>query len=201
MNLTFGNLATLKLQLLPESFQNDASRDPAVEALGRGVAGIMETYCDRKFARTVGAVEYFERDKEVLVLARYPVEAKPVLALRGGQDDTWQTYTETIAQWSPQSGIITLNGSIGDEWSLIRATYTGGYWIDVNGDGLEAMPAAATLMPYELERAWLEQCKFIWNAGQMFVPTGTDQRTPPLTTTGLLPLVRQTLDQYRRITV
>ena len=39
--------------------------------------------------------------------------------------------------------IVTLNGSIGDEWSLIRVTYTGGFWVDETEDGATIHGGAA----------------------------------------------------------
>jgi hypothetical protein len=202
LNLVLGNLTTLRQALLPESWQAQTERDSVIAALGRGVAGMFEEFCDRKFGREEDAVEYFERDKEVLVLARYPLEAKPEIDLRGGNDGSWQPYTENVANWSPLSGIVTLNGSIGDEWSLIRVTYTGGFWVDETEDGVATPEEGlddATPVPAALQRAWLDQCRHHWTAADLFANKGSG--TLGFAQMDFLPTVRQTLERFRRMTV
>jgi hypothetical protein len=205
LNLILGNLRKLKSYLLPESWQEQSAKDLIIESLGLGVAESFEAFCDRKFARAVGTTEEFSGERESFVLERYPLEAKPTLHMRQGGSATWETYTDAIAQWSSATGIVTLNGTAGDEWSVFRVTSTGGYWIDEaeNLDsGETTIPVGAFALPRALERAWLDQCRHVWSAGKLFANVGeNDPKLNALVEIDLLPTVQKTLNQYRRMTL
>lgn len=216
MNLILGNLSTLKAYLLPASMQDDSERDGVIESLGLGVAGAFETFCDRKFARTVDDTEEFTGDRTALALARYPLEAAPATAVRHTGEAAFTTITGLVGQWKRDSGMVTLTATPGAADTVLRVTYTGGYWINPDEDGEQSgddeapleedddttLPATAFALPKALERAWLEQCRHVWTTSKLFVNTGeNDAKLNAQVELDFLPTVEKTLRQYRRITL
>jgi hypothetical protein len=143
MDLTLGTLAELKAHLLNSALQSDTTYDGALAALGRGVAGRMHAVCNRIFPRAVADTFEFQADRYHVVLPRYPVEVITKLELRQTLAEGWidqGTPSTYITQLSEESGLVEFTiPEFGIRYGLPgmrgRITYTGGYWIDLSGDG------------------------------------------------------------------
>lgn len=166
MNAGFANLTTLKRHLLAERLRPEITFDDQVLAVGLGVAGAIERYCDRKFGRVVGDTwETPSADRLTFVLPRYPVEAITAIDLRGSYGEAWQSQDpdELLLQVVSDSGIVTFDVAIGWRGSVVRFTYTAGYWWDTTEDDTGELPTGATELPADLRHAWLLQCEEIWS--------------------------------------
>ena len=204
MNLTFGNLASLKAWLLPETWQSETQKDGIIAALGLGVAGAMETFCNRKLGRASAEETFFPADEAVLHLARYPLEEKPAAAVRLGTGTTFEAVTDAITQWRADIGQVMFNGAVGTHEDLLRITATGGFWIDDSEDNDGEMPEGATAMPKALVSAWQIQCRHLWTSLKLFANTGESgeaQNAHLLGGFDLMPVVKSMLNPYRRFTL
>lgn len=205
MNAGFGNLDSLKRHLLAGSMAGETRFDQVIVDVALGVAGAMENFCNRKFARAVGDKAVFQADRASFILPRYPLEAVTAVEAKATDGDGWVAQELSFIQaTSLASGIIYLQEQpdAGPYWSQVRFTFTGGYWFETLEPDDEnypsAMPDGATPLPAELRLAWLLQCREVWNkidkigAGLVDVP---DNQTK----TGVLdlsPMVKRTLGQY-----
>ena len=113
MNLTFANLASLKAWLLPETWQSETQKDDIIEALGIGVAGAIETFCNRQFGREDSYQTLHPANEAVLHLARYPLEEKPTVEVRRGSGTTFESVSDTVVQWRADIGQVVFNGEVG----------------------------------------------------------------------------------------
>jgi hypothetical protein len=51
---------------------------------------------------------------------------------------------------------------LGGSKTLLRITYTGGYWYNTSEEVVEEMPVGATALPDDLQVAWLLQIQHLW---------------------------------------
>lgn len=205
MNLVLANLATLKAWLLPETWQTETQKDDIIEALGLGVAGAIETFCNRKLGRETAEQTLHPANEAVLHLARYPLEAKPTVEVRRGSGTTFESVSDTVVQWRADIGQIVFNGEVGSREDVLRITATGGYWIDISEDESGEMPEGATAMPKALVSAWQMQCRHLWTQMKLFGNTGENpaeqQNGHLLAGFDLLPVVKTMIAPYRRFTL
>jgi len=168
MNAGFSNLDWLKKNLLSNSFKTDTRFDPLILSLGLGTAGLIENFCNRKFARVVGAQEVFAADQAEFVLSRFPVEAVTTFELKQNEQDGFVAQPNTAIVAIDQSNgiIITGTADVGEYWCQVRFTFTGGFfWEQLEPDDAaypSVQPAGSTALPEALRTAWLLQCKHIW---------------------------------------
>lgn len=164
-NLGLGNRAELKAQLLAPSLVAETDLNGVIDAVGLGVAGLLETACNRKFERTVAAQDIFTADRKTWILQRYPIETVSAIEQRDDLAGGWTTLVvnDTIANQLDLAGLLFFASLLGTELSQIRVTYTGGYWFDMTEDSTGVMPGAATLLPKDLRMAWYLQCREVWN--------------------------------------
>lgn len=167
MNCGFSNLDTLKKRLkLPEG---DAQFDDVVAAIGLGLAGSIEQFCQRKFALQQ-VTESFGADRIQFLLSRTPLLSLDKTEFK--QDETTgfveqdSTFIQSI---DSDNGVIYLpdGNDPGKYWSTVRFTYTGGYWWEMLEPDDEAYPsqitAGAAALPDELKNAWLTICERVWS--------------------------------------
>lgn len=162
MDLGLGNLIELKRHLMNAS-TDDTRWDSVIADIGRGAAQGIETYCNRKFGRTSGAIDYFGAEVRHAYLQRYPVESVSEVAVRTDMQTGFVVEDSTIIiNRDDKSGLLVF-GQITRDWTcLIRVTYTGGYWYDTTETETGSMPSGATLLPYDVKLAWFLQCRRTW---------------------------------------
>ncbi len=205
MNLILGNRTKLKQWLLPETWQEETQKDDVIDQLGLGVAMAFETHCNRKFFRTASETTLHPANERTLLLARYPLDAKPTAEMRGSGSDTFSSVSDQIVQWRADTGALIFSGEVGGEEDILRITATGGYWFDSTEDASGgSLPSNATALPTALQSAWLMQCRHLWTTLKMFANTGDTaavQNSHLLGGFDLLPVVVQMLAPYRRFTI
>ena len=200
MNAGLSNLATLKRHLLPGTMLTDTQFDATITQLGLGVAGALEKYCNRKFQRTAGDTCTFTGDRDHFYLPRSPVEAVSAVALKTSEAGGFVAQTGAIQNSDGTNGWIYFGAYLGDRYSLVRVTYTGGFWWDTTEDDTGVMPAGATAIAADLQTAWLLLCEAVW-AGRDKLGTGLIEK-PDAAAGAEMELtlqVKQMLSGFRRM--
>ena len=196
-----GSLNFLKGQLLAEALRVDTAYDAALTAIGTGVAGQFEQWCNRKFARVADDTCTFSADRDHFYLPRTPLESIASVELKTGHATDFAAITDAIANSDYHSGLIYFAGGVAHWSDTVRVTYTGGFWFDTSEDATGAMPEGATALPGELQLAWILQCQEVWNKkdklGLGLAGTDPDKK-PSFSTLELLPNVKETLAAFRR---
>lgn len=208
MNAGFSSLNKLKAQLLAEALRAGSKYDAAVLAIGKGVAGQIERYCDRKFLRTENAVEIIAADRIQFLLSRFPLESISAIDMKDNEADGWvaQTINEFVRIIDNKNGIVNLPDAAdaGAWWAQVRFTFTGGYWWDITEEGNDTLPAGATALEEDIHLAWILQCKTVWQAVDKLgtkiteVGPGSQFDTGTLNSLELTSTVKQMLGQYQR---
>jgi hypothetical protein len=203
MNIGLGNLTELKGQLLAASLRADTNYDAAITAIGQGVAGQIDHYCNRRFAWLENDSDQFRADRRHYYLKRYPVASITQCQRQDTLTDGWLNLpvTDLIQQWNLQIGYISFIALQGYEFSQLLVTYTGGFWFDTTEDGSGVMPAGATLLPADVKFAWYLQCQNVWRQwdrlGNQIAEAPESQTSGQ--TLQLAPFVRELLDDHRRL--
>lgn len=207
MNLGLGNLDDLKQFILPEGVRDQTEHEAVLARIGLGVVARFEGFCNRAFDRVVGAEDTFTGDHFGWTLQRYPVGAIASVALKATDAEGWIVQPDAIEISKLESGRIDFASVLGGYRSLVRITYTGGYWYETlepaeNGYP-STMPVGATAVPDDLKLAWLMQCQSVWEGKDHMLPKGLaadGQTTIPfnLRDVRLLPEVEGTLRAYLR---
>ena len=209
MNLGLGTLTDLKTFLLNASLRSSTDYDTVIEAIGLGVAGRFEQFCNRKFFRTVGDLYVTNADRLTMVLPRFPLETVTKIEIRDDLNQGWVdqgTVNNVLFNLRESAGIIQFAGYLGASFSRIRITYTGGYWFPDDGlsQTIGDLPSGATLLPNELKTAWLLQCEAVWAVkDKLGISIGEgpeSRRTVTLANLVLLPEVEAVLNNFRRFT-
>jgi hypothetical protein len=211
MNAGLSNLATLKGWLLADAMQTATEYDTEIVAIGRGVVGIFEQFCARKFARLVGDTFDCPANRWFIVLPRYPIETVTASEIRLSGEDAYEALTASaIVNKAEKAGILYFDTEPGYCNDRVRFTYTGGYFFEqlepADVGYPTAQPVGSTAVPDELLLAWRLQCEHIWKLhdklGLAIAQSGAGEGTLlglSLPGLELLPLVKQTLDSYRRL--
>jgi hypothetical protein len=170
VNAGLSNLATLKSWLLPSGMVEGTDYDAQILAIGLGIAGQLEEFCNRKFARVEDDTFEVSADREHVVLPRYPIEEVSALELREDLATGWVDQGEisvALRQIYAKSGLVEIGVALGTTEALLRFTYSGGYhWeqLEPDDDGFPtALPEGATTLPDNLLLAWKLQCEWVWN--------------------------------------
>lgn len=209
MNAGLANLATLRAFLLPVALQAGTDDDVALLEIGLGVAGAMERYCGRRFPRAVAVADIFGADRCQFVLARFPVEAVTKIERKLNEAEGYleQSLVDAVQSIDLGNGIVYFpdNADAGPYYAQMRFTYTGGYFFNVkepadNGYPT-AQPSGSTALPDDLRLAWLLQCGEVWNKMDKLGTSIAEKPDASNLTSALTlaPLVKQTLDGYRRL--
>jgi hypothetical protein len=211
MNAGLSNLATLKGWLLADSLQATTEYDAEIVAIGLGVLGVFEKYCDRKFARVAADTFDCQANRDHVILPRYPLEVVTLVEIRESGEAAFVTLTgASITNLGEKSGMVYFDSEPGTYFDRIRFTYTGGYFFEQlepdHEDYPTTPPAGAELLPDALQIAWRLQCEHVWKLhdklGTAIAQSGAGEGTLlglSLPGLELLPLVKQTLDSYRRL--
>ena len=223
MNAGFSNLTSIKAQMLAANQQAKTDWDAKIAAIGKGVAGSFEKFCNRKFMRVAAQQDVFGADRSQFLLARYPVEP-PITTVEFKLDEPtgWVVQPQgPVNTLQSQSALVFRSldavagvvyfpeeSDCGPYWSQLRFTYTGGYFweqlepVDVGYP--TAVPPTANLLPNELLFAWQMQCRKVWEAidkiGSKILTVGSNARQVQEVMAGLdlVPEVREILSSYVR---
>ncbi len=164
MDLGLGNLIELKRRLLAATMLSQTTYDGTITQIGRGVAGLFDKHCNRKFARLVDAVDQFSADRTSYIVERYPIED---IGLWQQRDDIATGFQEIDGEPTinrdESAGLLQFGDVLGSYLSQVRVTYTGGYWYDTTEDATGVKPAAATQLPHDVKEAWFLQCQEVWD--------------------------------------
>jgi len=167
MNAGLSNLATLKGYLLPGTMQSDTQFDAKLALIGLGVAGLMETFCNRLFAYAAGDTVIFTGDRPHFYLPRYPFVSVAAVEMRYFDTDGWTAIDGQPIQTNPGTGLIQFGFEVGRRPLQVRVTYTGGYFYETKESTdigyPTAVPSGATALPATVQLAWLTQCAEHWN--------------------------------------
>lgn len=166
INLTLGTLAQLKGQLLNISLQGDTDFDAALTTMGLGVAARFAQYCNRIWPFATGQTYTTNADRMRLILPAFPIVQVTKVEVR---DDLAIGFVDqgppasVIFNLREEAGLVEFAGYLGGGFSRLRLTYDGGYWFDATDNGSGSQPTGSTLLPADLQFAWLLQCEWVWN--------------------------------------
>jgi hypothetical protein len=194
----YRNLEWLKARLLPAEMGDESSYDADLSDIGRGVAALFDRTTGRLLRRTVGAVYNCAADADSVVVPCYPIETITSVYLVDATGST--LITGQVESHNASAGIIHFAGAPGSDRQTLSITVTGGYWCD---DAVAAMPNGATPLPDDLVNAWVQQCRAVAEAENIFRAKGAekpDKKSTAMTleTLALLPGVKAMLQLYRR---
>lgn len=172
MNAGLSNLTALKGQLLAASLRADTDYDAAITAIGLGVAAQFDAFCNRGLARAVAQQDIFRADRRHWWLNRYPVEAITATEKKDSEADGYVSFSlppdgsALIQSMDLTTGYIMFIALQGYYFSMIRVTYTGGFFfepLEPQDSGFPtAMPATASPLPNDVQLAFFLQCQNIW---------------------------------------
>lgn len=204
MNAGLSNLDVLKRHLLAGSLAGESRFDGVILAIGLGVAGLFDVFCNRKLAYLAGAEVVFTGDRSHYVLPRYPLVSVASVTTRFSDADAWDAATGEPWSTHPAAGVIRFAGVLGTELLQVRVVWTGGYWFETNEPedaGFPALgPVGAVYLPDDLRAAFLLQCEAVWGARDRL---GTGLLSGEGTASGLgklelLPMVKEMLRGHVR---
>src|SRR3990167_4651931 len=202
MDLDLGNSIVLKKFLLPEAqWPGDVTTfDHAISAIGKGVAGAFDRFCNRLFKRSAAHVDQFTADRAQWFVRATPLESVATVEQKYDEATGWVAITPGLININEPSGRVNFGRELYDDQTLIRITYAGGYWYDSSDEQNGTMPAGATLLPAEVHLAWLTQCQHLWSIRDktgLAVAKGPGEASK-LGDWELLMEVRRALVQYMR---
>ncbi|HTI72900.1 MAG TPA: hypothetical protein VMF06_23205 [Candidatus Limnocylindria bacterium] len=202
MDLGLGNFKELKAFLLASSMQTPGNLDSAIAAIGSGIARHFANYCDRKFARVAGDTCECDGERYYYVVPRYPIEAVTLIETRYGLAESYvaQPLTDFLLEQRNSAGLLGFTALQGVRGSMIRITYTGGYWYDTTEDNTGVQPVGSERVPDDLKLAWLLWCQEVFNKRDKLgisVSTAPGEQVviPPLE---MPPAIREKIKPYRR---
>jgi hypothetical protein len=212
MNLGLGNLIELKRFLLAPDLASEATWDAVVTALGQGVARLLESYCSRRFERTVGAADVFSAARMSWILQRYPVESIASIDQKDSASDGFVSLgavNSVIQNWDAQSGRVDFGAIMGAHSGWVKITYTGGFWFDTTETDPPSVvpPGGATLLAEDIKLAWFLQCKKVFEVmdplGTGIIKGGSNVQLVGLSLIGLelIPQVKQLLAPHVRFQI
>ena len=182
----------------------DPQFDFVIQLLGLGVASTFEQFCQRKFCLS-STVESFGADRVQFILSRTPLLSLDKIEFKQDESTGFVTKDLTFLRTIDQdNGIIYLpdDNDPGDYWSIVRFTYTGGYWWEMLEPDDDAYPSQnatnAAVLPDDLKQAWLLQCQSLWSQRDKLGLGITDkpEAQTAVAKIELIPLVKQLLGNY-----
>jgi hypothetical protein len=206
MNAGLTNLETLKRHLLSASMTNGAQFDLQIKTIGLGIASMIERLCSRELVYQAGAQVETTADREHIIVPRYPIVDVTKVETRAIGDAAWTEETGEPQMFNARSGIVYFGSRLGDSQTMVRVTYSGGYWFDTAepGDEPGVMPEGASPLPDDLKSAFLLQCEQVWatrdklGAGLTGQEPGGQFLNTKLSYLDVLPLVKEMLRGYVR---
>jgi hypothetical protein len=204
MNAGLSNLANLKAHLLPPALLAEATFDATILGIGRGVAGMFDSFCNRSLAYSGSASCIFTGCRDHYILPRYPIVGVPVLTMRQAPTDAWDAVTGEPLSMNEESGMLRFGGVLGDDFLQVKAVWAGGFWVETAEPGDEGFPSSqpegSTALPDALLTAFYTQCEEAWFAHDR-LGVGISEKAgegSAVAKSDLVPMVRQILSGYIR---
>ncbi len=199
LNAGFTTLPTLKSRVLPSAQAQRTDYDDDLQSIGMAVAQSFNQYTNRILQREVGACYEVDANRSSICIHSAPLEEVSHVNLTS--DDYDEDITDEILTTFKNSGIVEFGYVLGDYTDKIKATYTGGYWLD---DG-QMMPEGATRMPADVIDAFFHQVQAVCEARGTFHTAGlrrSDQEDSgsSLSSLSMHPMVKQVMASYCRYT-
>lgn len=214
MNCGLGNLVSLRQHLLPNSMQDSRDYDAVIADIGKGVAGMFDSFCNRQMAYGEHLTQIFRGNRSHWYMPAFPVVAFERVELRYFAADAWTNISGQPLSINEETGLLAFGYTLGVDPIQVRVTWTGGYWFEtLEPDdagypsavpaliaGCTALQPAKFLLPDEVRTAWLMQSREIWSkldklgAGLADKPDG-QSATAALEMT---PLVKRMMNGYIR---
>lgn len=167
LNAGLSTLIHLKSRILPAAAATETTWDAALGKLGLAIAARMEAACNRKYERTVGAVDTFSAWTLGVTLKRYPVETITTVQVRDSAGLLAATTDYTL---DADAGMLSFGTVPGTRDERLVITYTGGFWLDpLTG---ATLPAGATALPDDLLELWLAEVQAHAEARGLFGALG-----------------------------
>jgi hypothetical protein len=193
-------LSTLKARLaIPDT---DPQYDALLTNAIKSVSARFDKETNRTLARTQNATHEFDPDDTEILVPCYPIESVSKFEQKTTESEGWQEVQPAPDFLIRKNCIISLSQPFilhPSSFSLLRATYSGGYVLP------GATPAPGqTPLPGDLEQAAVEQSAFWF---QHRDELGIDTTWPHLGTyekflqSDLLPEVRAVLSRYTRYAI
>ncbi len=210
MNAGLSNLTALKAQLLAASLRGDTDYDTVITAIGLGVAAQFDAFCNRGFARAAGWQDIFRADRRHWWLNRFPVETVTYTEKKDSEADGYLSFPlppsgdALIQSMDLSTGYIMFIALQGYYFSMIRVTYTGGFFfeqLEPQDAGFPTpMPPAAFPLPGDVQLAFFLQCQNIWKrVDKLGAQIAQDpERQSAIASLRLAKAVRQLLHPYVR---
>ncbi len=189
------NLPTVKTRL----GLTDAVDDGLVLSFIGWAGDLFEKHCHRSFERSTTATDEFGGDEREISLSRTPVESVTAIALKSTEAEGWVTESPLPDFLLRRGCVLTLAAQLGTRDELGRVTYTGGYVLP-GTDPEEGQ----TALPKAIEQACIEQVAYWYQNRSRLGYTGIAAEGGSVTLhpkLELLPIVKVTLDGYRRYTL
>jgi hypothetical protein len=225
MNAGLSNLDTLKKHLLSPNQKGDTTFDPMILAIGLGMAGLIDTFCNRVMAYWENERITFSGDRPHYYLTRFPIVSISAVEMRYFISDDRSNITGEPLAWNQETGLLHFGYTLGRNPLQVRVTWIGGFWYqtlepdDANylvcdsptDPGFPAaLPAAIqaldpvdqkkSLLPASIKSAWLLQCQQVWSMrdklGLSMIDKPGEQAN--LSDLALIPLAKMMLQPYIR---
>lgn len=193
------HLDQLKKRILPSELLSATRFDDRLAGIAAEVAAMFDSVTGRVLVREVGRVEDHEGGEGIIGLSAYPVETLDSLTISYEEGEAFEALA--YDRLSKKTGMIRFDeGSPGDDGSTIRATYTGGYWVDTSADLSGTLPDDAVAMPADLIGAWCKQVDHEARIQRVFGGTAEGELTAPYAEDiTLIPRVERVLNSYRKL--
>ena len=141
-------LSTVKERIGIDQF--DIKYDGILTNAIKALSARFDKICNRKFGRTVNALEEFDAGEVEIAPLSYPIESVTKFELKQNEADGWSEQTG-VKYLLRQTCIISLEKRLALS-GLARVTYTGGYVLPGTTVG-----AGQTALPDDVEQAAVEQ--------------------------------------------
>src|SRR6266850_3255402 len=141
-------LSTVKERIGIDQF--DIKYDGILTNAIKALSARFDKLCNRRFARTVNAIEEFDAGEVEIGPLSYPIESVTKFELKQDEADGWSEQTG-VKYLLRQTCIISLEKRLALS-GLARVTYTGGYVLPGTTVG-----AGQTALPDDVEQAAVEQ--------------------------------------------
>jgi len=209
------NLDTLKKAILPSSMAAETKFDLMLQVVGLGVAGLFDSFCNRRLAWQAADNIVFSGDRPHYYLPRFPISGITKIEMRYFQTDSWTEITGQPISVNYENGLVHFGYTLGRNPLVVRATWDGGYWFETLEPDDAAYPSTSPAvtdplalanggsvapLPGVLRAAFLLQCEAVWAARDKLGLGLTDKpgEQSGITKLDLSPLIKTMLQPFIR---
>lgn len=168
--------------------------DTLIEGMIAAASNVFDRHCNRKFARSDLAEQFFQADQKEISLDRYPVEMIASIQLREHARSAW--VRQIVDYELINSCVLRLAYTLGDESQQCRVMYAGGYVLPST-----TALTGQTALPDEVVQAAQDQVCFWYERRHTLRFGNVDAQAPTRRpeTLELTPHVREMLRPFVRM--